>query len=541
MIKDIFIPSNLGTYYVFGQRILSFDIDKTEIHATTVYLKGNTTTIEQFFNEPLEPGTQTNYAQRVTKALKKIIKKAGKFDHIYSTVSSTQLVFKELQLPFDDYSKIKMVINFEIEPQLPFSAADAVIDFIITKHQPAQSSCTVLVAAAQRHTIEQHIALFKDAGVQPNVLMVDFFGLYGLYKKLPVYTKITGGVALVSLDIQSTRIAYIDKGELSFIRALPKGMSHVAQSISTALDLSLEQAAEEFMRFGTNEHDNNKYNEACKKALNELWNEIQFTLDSFVTQSNGKNGLKKILLLGSGATIKGIKDFAHASTNVPTELFDTKSILSDKNITLKKNGSIPPENIFSLSSALPSEITTNFNLKPIDRVADTHLFNKQIFVGLALILIICGALAVNSFLQIRKLRNALYASEQEAVRALKEQFTRIENDETNLEDVISVAEGAVNQEEKLWLAFSAQARSSFLKYLLELTNKIDKEALGFSLEKINISDNTMTIKGLVKSHEALAILEKELQSSDLFKQIGPLEDPNFEVKIILAKNGEEQL
>ena len=541
MIKDIFIPSNLGTYYVFGQRILSFDIDKTEIHATTVYLKGNTTTIEQFFNEPLEPGTQTNYAQRVTKALKKIIKKAGKFDHIYSTVSSTQLVFKELQLPFDDYSKIKMVINFEIEPQLPFSAADAVIDFIITKHQPAQSSCTVLVAAAQRHTIEQHIALFKDAGVQPNVLMVDFFGLYGLYKKLPVYTKITGGVALVSLDIQSTRIAYIDKGELSFIRALPKGMSHVAQSISTALDLSLEQAAEEFMRFGTNEHDNNKYNEACKKALNELWNEIQFTLDSFVTQSNGKNGLKKILLLGSGATIKGIKDFAHASTNVPTELFDTKSILSDKNITLKKSSSIPAENIFSLSSALPSEITTNFNLKPIDRVADTHLFNKQIFVGLALILIICGALAVNSFLQIRKLRNALYASEQEAVRALKEQFTRIENDETNLEDVISVAEGAVNQEEKLWLAFSAQARSSFLKYLLELTNKIDKEALGFSLEKINISDNTMTIKGLVKSHEALAILEKELQSSDLFKQIGPLEDPNFEVKIILAKNGEEQL
>jgi len=334
MIKDIFIPSKIGTYYIFGQRILSFAVGKTEIHATKVYLKGDTTTIEQFFNETLEHGTPANYNQRVIKTLKSIVKKAGKFDQVYTTISSTQIIFKELQLPFDDYNKIKMVINFEIEPQLPFSMTDAVVDFIIT-HQK-ESGCTVLVAAAQKQVIDQHIQLFKDAGIEPNVLMVDFFGLYALYKSIPIYNKITGGVALISLDAHSTRIAYIDKEGLRFIRAIPKGISHVAKSISIALDISLNQAAEEFMRFGASEHNNNNYNKSCNNALHDLWKEIQFTLNSFVSQSNN-NGLKKLLLLGVGANIKGLKEFAHTTTDVPCELFDTHSIIQDTHIKLKNN------------------------------------------------------------------------------------------------------------------------------------------------------------------------------------------------------------
>ena len=74
-----------------------------------------------------------------------------------------------------------------------------------------------------------------------------------------------------------------------------------------------------------------------------------------------------------------------------------------------------------------------------------------------------------------------------------------------------------------------------LQYLLELTTKIDREGLGFTLDKLNITDNTMSMVARVKDYAALAVLEKELRSSKLFAHVEEQNDPEFTMKIRLAK------
>ena len=68
----------------------------------------------------------------------------------------------------------------------------------------------------------------------------------------------------------------------------------------------------------------------------------------------------------------------------------------------------------------------------------------------------------------------------------------------------------------MWFAFSARARSSFLKYLLELFSKVDKVNLGLDLEKITITEKEMALTGQVKDWEPLNIFVRELGQSKLF-------------------------
>ena len=55
-----------------------------------------------------------------------------------------------------------MVVNFEVEPLLPFATDDAVIDFIITKQNVAEKSSELLVTAVQKQYITQHLQLFAS-------------------------------------------------------------------------------------------------------------------------------------------------------------------------------------------------------------------------------------------------------------------------------------------------------------------------------------------------------------------------------------------
>ena len=144
MIREIFLPQELQGYYIFPKRIIGFTVSKTYICATQIYFTGNTTSIEKYIEKQLEPGSSTDYKERAIKAIQSILESLDSYDAIYSSLSSSLCIFKELKLPFLSHEKIGMVINFEVEPLLPFSVNDAVIDFIITKKNLEDKSSEVL-------------------------------------------------------------------------------------------------------------------------------------------------------------------------------------------------------------------------------------------------------------------------------------------------------------------------------------------------------------------------------------------------------------
>src|SRR5579872_1443288 len=237
MIKNLFIPEKIGTHYLFPKRIVGIDVGKTHVNATQLYLKGKQITVEKLIEIPLETGNGSSYEERASAAIKTALAQVDRYDALHTSLPSSLVVFKELKLPFIGRDKIAMVVEFEVEPLLPFSLADAVVDFIVTREHADEKSTEILVAAVQKLYIAQHLQLFVDAGANPDVILVDLFALYSIYLQIPSYSSFKGDVALIDLGSQTTRLAYIQKGQLRFIRSIPKGVTQITKSISELLNI----------------------------------------------------------------------------------------------------------------------------------------------------------------------------------------------------------------------------------------------------------------------------------------------------------------
>ena len=162
MIKGILLPSQIGDDFIFAERIIGVDIGKTNINASQIYASGNNVTIEKCKEVAIE-GNKKNNSDRTVGPLKKLMASFKKPYKVYTALPSSMVVFKELKLPFTSHHKISMVVRFEVEPLLPFSINDAIVDFIITKSFPEKNSVEILVAAVQKQHLAHHLSLFKKA------------------------------------------------------------------------------------------------------------------------------------------------------------------------------------------------------------------------------------------------------------------------------------------------------------------------------------------------------------------------------------------
>lgn len=534
MIKNVLIPENIGSYYIFSKRIIGFDLGKTHIRVVQLKLTGTKCIVERWFEQALPAGSANTYDERATQTIQALLKMVDPYDAIHTLIPSSLVIFKNLKMPFSAYNKIKMIIDFEVEPLLPFALSDAIIDFIITKKTEDDHS-ELLVAAVQKQHIEDHLQLFASAGVNPALISVDFFSLYGLYKKTASYAKVADGVTLIDIGSHETSIAYINDGQLKSIRTLPKGTDTIAKVISSLLKVDTSAAIEILIRFGLNATENPSQDSSIVEAFAPFLDEINFTLKTFLPQSDHPQPMSHIYLLGSGSTIHNLTEFIHTKTGVACELLQINTIIEGCGFSVSHKNSISNMYLMGLGAAASSQTIASFNLRQKEFSPSTNisLFYKQMAIASTFFILLFSSLGLFYFVETGNLSSAANQAEQETVEILHEQFKKIPVG--SLDSMVEEAQDEIKKEEKLWSVFSPN-RTSMLQYLLELTNKIDRDALKFSIDKLHITDNTMKITAHVKDYEALKLLEKELRQSKLFSYVEPQNDPDFTMLIKLIPN-----
>jgi Tfp pilus assembly PilM family ATPase len=542
LIKDIFLPEKIKSNYLFAKTVVGIEINKTHIIATKTYIKGTTSSIELIVEEKIAEEVSEENTDRMSPALTALFAKIGNYDEIHTVLPSSIVVFKELKLPFSTHEKISMVINFEIEPLLPFPLREAVIDFIITRDIPEEKSSEILVTAVQKQHITQHLALFEAVGKKVDVVTIDMISLYGLYTHIPPYKQLQGGTVLLNITNNTTTIAFMMNGQLKTVRTLPKGIILLTKNIAQELQKTPQEIIDHLLRFGVDTSTTPEYASAIDKAISEWWDAINFTLNSFTTQFLNRQPITKIIFLGNGALIKDFVPFINKKTGIACELFSVEHIEQTSSETIKNITPINPINVVSASATLPFDITMQYNLARQEelKTSDNSLLLKQLIVMIVLTIALFATLTTHYVLQTRKLSKEIKSSEHEILTTLTATFKSLES-ETNVTDAIEAADQEVQEQQKRWFAFSQQSRASFLQYLLELTTKIDKKSIGLNVEQIIIGEGFITLKAEVRDHDALKILGRELSQSKLFGPFESPETPQFTMRIPLAISNEEIL
>ena len=222
MIKNIFLPSKIGDYYLFSKRIIGVEITSSLISITKIILKGKKIHIKNIIQK--KEDFSVSNKDNIEIILSDLLAEVVPFDEIHYALPSWMAIYKELKLPFIDDEKIKMVINFELEPLLPFPLNQSVSSFLITKSLPHGKASEVMTVTVQNSNIEKEIHIFSAIGMQIDFLTVDLISLYGLTKIIPDFYQSNDSIAIIDLGLHTTRFMYIDKEQLRIIRSLSQGL-----------------------------------------------------------------------------------------------------------------------------------------------------------------------------------------------------------------------------------------------------------------------------------------------------------------------------
>jgi type IV pilus assembly protein PilM len=507
MIKEIFLPEKIGEKRLYSQRILGFSIQENTITCAQIYAKRAKNFVEKLIEQKIEDGDPESYNDRTGKAITKIIKQVDKYDQIRISIPASLIVFKELEVPFKNPEKIRMILDYEIEPQLPFSVDEAIIDFIITKQEKEENKTQILVAAVRHQDLQSILNVYTAAGIEPTHITIDLFAIYGLYQQIPEYQKIENACVLIDLGAHETQIAFLQDKQLRLTRIIPRGVLTIAKSISDEIKQEPDMITQKFLSNGFQKANEQLYDSSMQKHVINFLNDIQFTLNSFGLKLNYYKGIGQILFTGPYSHLKDLARFTNDTLQIPCAIFACEKIFDyakfkNKVRTLNINWHIFSQ---SLGTAIPSEEQNNFDLRRKDFALPFHsLISKQLAATIIIIILAIGILSIRGYLQISALSKEISKIEKREISKLKKIFPKDYKIPKHItfRSLVQKADVIVAEKLELWAPF-AKARMRPLEYMQELTNIIDKRRFDVSIEMISITEEEsipkITVEGFFRS------------------------------------------
>ena len=523
MIKDIFLPKKIDSFYLFTQRIVAFEIGNHAVFATVIRAHRNKRTIQKFLEESYNP----READSLRDTLVSLVKKIGTYDVAYVALPSSLALFKTMELPFTSLEKIKLVVPFEVESLLPFSLQDASLDAVINNTNVTNKTSDVFVVAMKRSILETALQPFIQAGIRPQKVTVGALELYGFMQENNVLKSTQGVSCIIDIDQDKTSILLLVNGKLRNIRALQSGISE------EFLRLNLETA-----------HD------ALGKEAQEFFNSIQFTLQALLKNEKINEPVTSVILSGAGAHLPGMTAFMSDLLECPCTLFHPHKVIHNGMITLENEGSIPPVFTTTLATALSSSFTDDFNLdKAYGAARELYQFKIQTMAAFGLFIFMIFSFVLYSFITTRTLRKELEQSQAQVVNELNKAFDLgIKPGKTtkSLTSVINQSNDILTREKSLWFALSENQRSSFLRYLQELTTNIHRDELGLTMKRLIFKrdergETKVTLEGSVRDYDAVRKLDEQLQATNLFAYVPEQQKTVFNISLTIDPSREDNI
>jgi general secretion pathway protein L len=161
--------------------------------------------------------TRKDPARPLAEQLREFISRNGiTADTVLSALPGDAASYRILDLPFRDRRKLQQTVPFEIESLVPFPLEEAIVDFQVLVRR--EDGARVFAALAPRRSIEEHLKMLSDAGLDPAV--VDFAPLSTLNVLQLFEGDRPGQYAFLHLDQGLGTLALYRNGTLDGLRVL---------------------------------------------------------------------------------------------------------------------------------------------------------------------------------------------------------------------------------------------------------------------------------------------------------------------------------
>jgi len=267
--------------------------------------------------------------EAVASAIKSLYKNLRvRNKNVAVSLTGYALIAKRIALEKMDETEMEKAIQEEAEKYIPYDIDEVNLDFAVLNAggeieegsvQEGQAAGSkkmdVLLVAAKKDIVEEHVELIRAANLNLGVLDADVFALQNA-AEISI-DRPDGNYVIITIGAGELGINVVYKGMSSFSRDSSYGGNQITETIVAEYGLDYTEA--ERMKLGGVELDDQKKEGLGKIVSHEVsaWvKEIKRALD-FVAATYPDEEINEIVLAGGSSRIEGFRPFLEQETNIP--------------------------------------------------------------------------------------------------------------------------------------------------------------------------------------------------------------------------------
>ena len=274
--------------------------------------------------------------------------------NVVFTVESSEIIMREMVMPFASETDLRNMLPFEIEKNFPVKGLNYISEYQVLEEFEAEGTkkLRLQVAIMPGAMVDQYWNLANELKLKPLALEIQPASAAKIISDKITGQKENGTVVLIDGGHSKTRFTVVNEGKIEFSRVFLRGNKELDETLANTLDVSKADARQIKMKANLLENDDSEGQDLIIKRtvqnkVDEWLMEIQPNLRYYLGLKEG-NKIDKIFIYGGLAGLNGIAEYMQDVFNRPVEVFSTLEFLEhrkddavvDNNLLINAVGSI---------------------------------------------------------------------------------------------------------------------------------------------------------------------------------------------------------
>lgn len=458
-----------------SRQILAIDIRNNTLAAVLLNTGLKSSAIEACAFVPFDSDLEEH--ERWGTALDMLKEKMNLSDfNTVVTLPADKAIYRSIQIPFKDDKKIRQVLPFELEPTLPWSIEELVIDY---QRSPNPDQNGLLAVALNRNVLQSVLDALTRTGMGPQLVVPGGFplvvGLIAWEEQFPEQALI------LDVDTEMTTLFAVLSGQIALVRSLSIRIDNM--SAMETLALKIRQTLTAFSE---------------NKAMAYAPAKVYISGPAVKNQATVENLADALELDAEALDLRQRLPRVESSANLDNwhpGLMDNALALA----MLEAEGQACP-NFHRSSSQLRNYWTTY----------RSYIMGPAILAAVVLIIGLAGALIDSHMLQkrVNEINDQIEAVYRETFPGVKK-----------ITDPLLEMQGKIKEIKKNALELNqggTQVRN--IDILYEISRQVPKE-IDVVFSRMVVGADGVTISGETAAFNVVDDIKGRLEKSDLFKQV----------------------
>lgn len=433
-------------------------------------------------------------------------------DTVVSALPGDRVSGRRLGFPFRDRRRLSQAVPFEVEGQVPFALEDLVVDWEIVGGERGQAE--VVADVAPRKDVAEHIALLREAGLEPRIVEAEGLVLANLAVLFPF----PGLRLFADVGHRTTVLCLCADGKPLASRTIPLAGAAVTRALARERGLAEAEAErvkhEEIVLGRSGVVPGSP---AALAVVDRLAREIGRTITSFEPAMAAHGGrLDSLVLLGGSARLAHLDEALAERLGVATARLSFPPGPTGSALVAGGEPAVyAPALALALRGTLQARTRRNFRQGELAYRVDLRQIAGEFSTTgrlVALTLLLAAVLLGTSVAMASRRADRL---EGELARVYGELFPGQPLPASPLSSVREAVRSAHERADALGVY---RGNLSALDLLAEVSARVPKD-LEVVFEELSIDRQVVRVRGYSKSFEGVDRLRSELAKFEPFSEI----------------------